>query len=164
MKDTSKPPWKADIFPEAQSDNYDKSLNHLKSLYGRLKRDPKLLLEYDAIFQEQLAKGIIEYVPNNQTKADKTHYLGHHGIVRKDHDTTKLRTVFYGSAKSEPSQLSLNDCLQLCENHMPSLLDTHSRFRTHEVAMTADIEKTFLQIEIKPANRDSLRFLWFDDI
>ena len=47
---------------------------------------------------------------------------------------------------------------------MPSLFETLLRFRCHPVAMTADIEKAFLQIEINPADRDSLRFLWYDDV
>ena len=136
----------------------------MKALHGRLKKDPKLLSEYDSIFQEQLGKGIIEYVPNSQASSEKTHYLCHHSVVRKDHYTTKLRIVFDGSAKSEPNQLSLNDCLQLDENYMPSLFDTLIRFRVHPVAMSADIEKAFLQIEINPADSDSLRLLWFDDI
>ena len=157
-------PWRSDISHESLSENYGMCLTRLKALQSRLKRDPKLFSEYDAIFQDQLDKGIIEHVPNNQVSAENTHYLCHHGVVRKDHETTKLRIVFDGSAKSEPNQLSLNDCLQLGENYMPSLFDTLLRFRVHAVAMTADIEKAFLQIEIRPSDRDSLRFLWFDDI
>ena len=34
------------------------------------------------------------------------------------------------------------------------------RFRVHEVALTADIEKAFLNIEIDPEHKDFLRFLW----
>ena len=47
---------------------------------------------------------------------------------------------------------------------MPLLFDTLIRFRTHPIAITADIEKAFLQIEINEADRDTLRFLWYDDI
>ena len=38
------------------------------------------------------------------------------------------------------------------------------RFRVHEVAVTTDIEKAFLNIEIDPGQRDFLRFLWLDDV
>ena len=129
-----------------------------------MKKDPKLFSEYNSIFQEQLDQGIIEYVPNKQGITENIRYLSHHGVVRKEHDTTKLPIVFDGSAKSRPNQLSLNDCLQLGDNYMPSFSDLLLRFRAHSVAMTSEIEKAFLQIEIKPADRDSLRFLWFDDI
>ena len=38
------------------------------------------------------------------------------------------------------------------------------KFRVHPVALTADVEKAFLQIQIKPDDRDMLRFLWLDDV
>ena len=38
------------------------------------------------------------------------------------------------------------------------------RFRLFPIAITADIEKAFLQIGIKETDRDYLRFLWVDDI
>ena len=38
------------------------------------------------------------------------------------------------------------------------------RFRVHEVAVTTDIEKAFLNIEIDPGHRDFLRFLWLDGV
>ena len=157
-------PWRSDLSNECLSDNYQMCLKRLGSLQYRLKQDPKLLEEYDSIFKEQLKNGIIEYVPENQLISEKTHFLCHHAVVRKDHDTTKIRIVFDGSAKSQPDKLSLNDSLELGENFMPSLFDTILRFRVYPVALTADIEKAFLQIGIKPADRDSLRFLWYDDV
>ena len=38
------------------------------------------------------------------------HYLPHRGVVREDHDTTKLRIIFDASAKIR-NELSLNDIL-----------------------------------------------------
>ena len=56
--------------------------------------------------------------------------------------------------------MSLNDCLKTGPNLIPKLLDILIRFRWHVVAVTADIEKAFLMVEIKPSDRDMLRFLW----
>ena len=47
---------------------------------------------------------------------------------------------------------------------MRPLFDTLLRFRLHCIAITADIEKALLPIEIKESDKDALRFLWFDDI
>ena len=59
---------------------------------------------------------------------------------------------------------SLNDCLHagpLLQNQLWSVL-TRNRF--HSVAVTGDIRKAFLQIKIRQAERDSLRFHWIKDV
>ena len=60
--------------------------------------------------------------------------------------------------------LSLNDRLETGGNYMPLLFEILIRFRTKPIALTADIEKAFLQIGINESDRDSLRFLWFEDV
>ena len=42
--------------------------------------------------------------------------------------------------------------------------DLRLRFRVLEVAVTANAEKSLLNIEIDPEHRDFLRFLWLDDV
>ena len=59
---------------------------------------------------------------------------------------------------------SLNDCLHVGPSLNPFLLDILLRFRVHEVAVTVDIEKAFLNIEIDSGHKDFLRFLWVDDV
>ena len=81
------------------------------------------------------------------------------GIVKQPN----FLAVFDRSAKTSKDDLSLNECLELGDNYMPPLFDTLLRFRLHCIAITTDIEKAFLQIEIKESDRDPLRFLWFDD-
>ena len=84
------------------------------------------------------------------------------GIVRTDKDTTKLCIVFDTSSKT--CNVSLNDCLLKGTNITPLILDIILRFRLFPIAITADIEKAFLQIGIKEINRDHLPFLRVDDI
>ena len=156
-------PWKPDL-DEPLSDNRTLCLNRLKSLHYRLKKDPELFNSYNGIFQEQLKAGIIERVPKEKENKGNVHFMPHHGVVRKDRQTSKLRIVFDGSARSAPHSLSLNDHLEIGPNFVPQLFDLLIDFRSHSIALTADIEKAFLQISIQETDRDYLRFYWFDDI
>ena len=58
---------------------------------------------------------------------------------------------------------SLNDCLHVGPSLSPLLLGILLRFRVLEVAVTADTEKSLLNIEIDPEH-NFLRFLWLDDV
>ena len=156
-------PWKDDISDPLPSD-YDLCHSRLKSVLFRLQKDPQLRQEYDAIIQEQLKSGIIEKVPEGTENKADVKFIPHHCVIRRDHDTTKVRIVFDGSARSSNDVLTLNDRLEVGPNYMPHLFDTLLRFRSHTIALTADIEKAFHQIEIKEADRDFLRFLWYDDV
>ena len=91
------------------------------------------------------------------------HYLPHHGVIRQDSETTKLRIVYDGSAKAVEDEYSLNDYLLTGSNSIPKLFNILIQFRWNPVAITADIEKAFLMISIKPSDRDFLCFLWIKD-
>ena len=43
-------------------------------------------------------------------------------------------------------------------------MDILLRFRASRIALTADIERAFLQIGVDERDQDVLRFLWFDDV
>jgi len=118
-----------------------------------------MLQEYDEVIQDQMKQGIVERVANSVGR-NSVHYLPHLPVVRTDRTTTKIRVVYDGSAKSNESNLSLNDCLHKGPNLIPKLFEVLIRFRNHRVALTADVEKAFLMIGIDEADRDMLRFLW----
>ena len=82
------------------------------------------------------------------------HYLPHHAVIRQDKQTTKVRIVYDGSAKSTPT-------LMTGPNMIPKLFNILVKFRWILIAVTADIEKAFLMIGIHPSDRDMLHFLWF---
>ena len=146
------------------SDDYDLFLARLKSVFNRLKGNPELLQEYDKIFKAQLEEGIIEKVPVNEYSLPNCHFISHHCVIRSDKTTSKVRIVFDGSACSRENSRSLNDKFDVGDIDMPSIFDILIRFRSHAIALTADIEKAFLRIGVKEADRNALRFLWFEDI
>ncbi|CAB3994168.1 Hypothetical predicted protein, partial [Paramuricea clavata] len=118
-------PWKEHhpLLP----DNYEMSRKRLWSLLERLKRDPEVLKEYDAVIKDQLTKGVVEIVQKEDIgELGKVHYIPHHAVIRRDKETTKLRIVYDASAKTS--------------------------------------EKASLMIAVSEADRNVLRFLWFDDV
>ena len=115
----------------------------MKSLHYRLKQNPELLSEYYNIFRDQLANGVIEHVPTREENQGTPHCLSHHGVVRRDRETTKGRVVFDGSTKSSKDDLSLTDCLELGDNYMPPLFDTLPHFHLNCIAITTSTKLSF---------------------
>ena len=142
-------------------DNYDLSLKRLKSQKVRLQKDPKLLKAYDEIFQEQLKLGILEEV-NEPGEMGNVTYLPHQAVIREHKSSTKLRIVFDPSAKIS-DQVSLNNVLYKGPCLTPLLYDVLLRFRAHPVAMIADVEKAYLQINVAEKHRDFFRCIWYKD-
>jgi hypothetical protein len=99
--------------------------------------------------------------PQVVPKAGNVHYLPHREVVRADKDTTKVRVVYDASAKTTGP--SLNECLYTGTSLTPLIFDILLRFRVHSVAMTADIEKAFLNVAVAEEHRDFLRLLWLND-
>ena len=150
-------PWKQSHPPLA--DHYNLCLKRLRGLLRRLQGDSKVLHEYDAIIKDQMQRGIVEIVEDDNPDEDrgKVHYMPHHAVVRHDKDTTKVRVVYDGSARSDGP--SLNDCLHAGPKFNQRIFDILLRFRLHRVAITADIEKAFLMVSVASKDRDVLRYV-----
>ena len=155
-------PWK-DYHPPLP-DNLELCRRRLSGLLRRLKQNPQLLSEYDSVIKDQMNKGIVEVVqdPSTDTCSDRIHYLPHHGVVRQDKTTSKLRIVYDASARTNGP--SLNSCLYTGPSFGQSIFDILVRFRLHSVALAGDIEKAFLMVSVMEKDRDSLRFLWTPDV
>ena len=156
-------PWKEQhkLLP----DNFENCVARLSSQLKRLKRDPEILKEYDSIIQDQLQSGIIEQVDHAKCPdVGKVHYLPHHGVVRRDALTTKLRVVFDASSRPAKDSPSLNDCLYSGPALTPTIFKVLLRFREKMIALVADIEKAFLNVRVSDEDRDVLRFLCIDSL
>ena len=101
------------------SDNYGLSVSRLRSLHYNLRKKPALLNEYDGIIQEQCKAGIVEWVPDEAPKDNEIqgiHFSPHHAVVRKDRETTKVRVVYDGSAKTIKNSRELRERITQAEN------------------------------------------------
>ena len=140
----------------------------MHNLLRRLRQNPTLLKQYDAVIQQQIEQGILEPVEFERGPVGQTpdqgpiHYLPHHAVTKRDSETTKVRIVYDASARSGGP--SLNDCLHVGPPFGQKILEILLRFRVHKVAAVADIEKAFLMISINERDRNVLRFIWIKDL
>ena len=148
------------------SDNYSLAQNRLVSLLKGLKSsETKLLNQYDNVIKEQLEPGVVEVIdkPEEEVVLGTVHYIPHKDVLKEDRATTKLRVVYDASAKSY-NEPSLNYCLLSGPVLTPLLFDILLRFRLPKIALIGDLETAFLDVEVKPEDRNLLRFLWIDDV
>lgn len=86
----------------------------------------------------------------------------HHGVIKNDSLTTKLRVVFNGFSKTENNK-SLNDDLHVGPSlqHEPIciLLD----FRIYRYIISAEITKMYRQILVHPDHRNYQLPIWWRD-
>ena len=154
-------PWKAGHGPIPC--NYTNSLVRLKSQVKKLKQVPDIFAKYDEVISEQVELGIVSKVTALE-KPERVSYLPHSAVVRENAETTKVRVVYDASCVDRQTGTSLNDCLHVGPPLSPLIFDILLRFRGMKVALVGDIEKAFLNIEVDPADRNCLRFLWLNDI
>ncbi|XP_069138142.1 uncharacterized protein [Argopecten irradians] len=156
----AKLPWRDDHSPLPT--NKEVARRRTESVINRLSKDPVMLKHYASIIYVQEQRGFVEKVENDQITSGKVHYIPHHP-VKKDSSTTPIRIVYDCSCQQSKDKPSLNDCLR---NDPPLLNDITSillKFRRKKFAVSAGIEKAFLQIELEEEDRDVTRFYWLKD-
>ena len=89
--------------------------------------------------------------------------IPHKPVVRATVESTKLRIVYDGSARASDGAPSLNDCLHAGPPLQNKLWSVLVRGRFNPVAVTGDFQKAFLQVRIREADRDAMRFHWRRD-
>ena len=141
--------------------NYNQVLHRFRSLTMKLKKDNELLNEYCKYMNTMNERNFMEKVPDDEIELHKgaTFYLSHHCVFHKQ--KKKLRVVFDCSMKT--AGVSLNDLLWKGPDLTNNLVGVLLRFRLNQIAVSADIEKMYHMIKLPKADRDFLRFLWFEN-
>ena len=105
------------------------------------------------VTQDQLDSSIVEIVdqeePALKLRIRKVCYLPYHEVVHLDKSTTKVRVVFDASCTRR-----LNDSLYACPPRSALIFDVLLRFHAQKTALTADIEKAFLNVAVSKDHRD----------
>ena len=87
----------------------------------------------------------------------KEWYLPHHPVLNPN-KPGKVRRVCNAAAKYK--DVCLNDKLLAGPDLLHGLIGTIFIFRERPIALTADIESMFLQVQVPDRDKNCLRFLW----
>ena len=139
-------------------ESYSIAKKQLLSLKRRFAKNPKFKENYTTVIQESIDLGHMSVVENSDKKSG--FFMPHHAVFKESSSTTKTRVVLNGSAESSTG-VSLNDTLMVGPTLQNSIFVLHLRFRLHNIALTADIEKMYKQILVRPSDRKYQRILWF---
>ena len=155
-------PWIGDV-PELRP-NYSIALGRMRSTLKKLREQPELLKSYNDVMQSQIESGILEPVDGTAYTPFRIHYLPHQPVVKVSSTTTKLRIVIDPSAKQSKHDVSLNDCLfrgnVYAGQGTKEISAIIARVRLATGLLTLDLEKAFLQMELRESDRDVTRLFW----
>lgn len=130
----------------------------LDQLWQRLERDPVMKSLYQEFLYEYRALNHMVEVAENEDE-ETGYYLPHHGVLRPESQTTKLRVVFNASAKTSSGN-SLNDLLSKGGIIQEDLFSILTRFRKHQFAFSTDIKKMFRMIKLNHSQVKLQKILW----
>jgi len=142
--------------------NLNNAVARFKGLERRFLRDSTYYNEYKKFIDEYESLGHMTEIKNIDTSFNFCYYLPHHGVIKEDSTTTKLRVVFDASCKSETG-LSLNDTFLIGPTVQTELYDLIIKFLTKPIAMKADIAKMYRQITVNESHRNYQRIIWRDN-
>lgn len=146
--------------PEVLGDSKQLAMKRFLSLEKRLLKNPQLRSSYNNFMTEYEQLGHMS--SSASSEANVSCYLPHHGVLKEDSLTTKLRVVFDGSAPTD-NGISLNDIQHTGPNLQQDLISILIRFRMHNYVFTADIAKMYRQIEVRKEDKALQKILWRAD-
>ncbi|XP_024891843.1 uncharacterized protein LOC112467443, partial [Temnothorax curvispinosus] len=135
------------------------AVNRFRALERRFKADKEFKANYSKFMQDYLANGYMKLIKQPFPVDGPVFYLPHHGVLKSDSTTTKLRVVFDGSAK-DLNGVSLNQMLRSGPKLQSDIVVILLMFRLGLVALTADVRQMFLQILVELGQCDYQRIVW----
>ena len=112
-----------------------------------------------------MQSGIIQQVDcTKRPDVGGVYYLPHHGVLRREALTAKLRDVFVESSKLSNDSPSLNECLYSGPALNPTIFNVLLRSRDKRIALVGDFEKAFFSVGVAEEDRDVPRFVWVDSL
>ncbi|XP_031351735.1 uncharacterized protein LOC116177021 [Photinus pyralis] len=140
-------------------DTFTMAYRSFKSLETRLIKNPELYNLYSEFMRNYLENGHMTLIASDEPKPIHSCYLPHHGVIKVEKTTSKVRVVFNASAKGSKG-ISLNDTLLPGPKLQADLSGILVKFRVFPIIFLADIKQMYLQIQLTPEHRDYQRLIW----
>ncbi|XP_011859870.1 PREDICTED: uncharacterized protein LOC105557283 [Vollenhovia emeryi] len=144
-------------------DSKTKAIRVMTSLSKRLLSKNLYSQLYSDFMEEYKKMQHMTPVDDQGSEPQHCFYLPHHGVLRENSKTTKLRVVFNGSSNTTTG-LSLNDLLYKGAKLQTELFDVLLWFRKFPYVFSSDMEKMYQQINIHPEDWKFQRILWNDQV
>ncbi|GFU68674.1 uncharacterized protein TNCV_308891 [Trichonephila clavipes] len=144
--------------PNCLGESRDIALKRLNALWTRLIRDPQYLKLYRYFIHEYNQLGHMKEVVAEHDNSEVAYYMPHHGVLRPEKSTTKLRVVF-NATNPTSNGLSLNSIQYnggLIQNDLFTIM---IKFRENSYAFTADVKMMYRMILIHESQQPLLRIL-----
>ncbi len=140
-------------------DVHQQVLQRTEQLKRKFKKDPDFHEKYTLAMNDTLDKGYAEPVPEDQKNRNdgKIWYIPHFGVSQPQKQ--KIRIVY--DCAAEYGGKALNKELLQGPDLTNGLIGVLMRFRQEQVAIKSDIEAMFYQVQVRPDDRDLLRFYWW---
>ncbi|VEN44957.1 unnamed protein product [Callosobruchus maculatus] len=148
-------PLKGD--PSTLGDSRSLATKRFFQLEKRLLKNENLKTLYVDFLDEYERLGHMCRVDNPEE--ENGYYMPHHGVLRENSISTKLRVVFNASSPGTTG-ISLNDIQMVGPTVQDELISIILRFRLHKIILSADIRMMYRQILVQPEHRKLQRILW----
>lgn len=109
-------------------ESYNRALNRFHSSERSLSRNSERKTQYCEFMREYENLG--HMTEDKNASLNDGYFIPHHSVVKQSSLTTKLRVVFYASAKTTSGR-SLNDKLMIGPNIQEDIFPLLVRFRSH---------------------------------
>ncbi|XP_062714400.1 uncharacterized protein LOC134291107 [Aedes albopictus] len=138
------------------------AIKRLMGMERRFAANPELKAMYAEFIREYLELGHMKQVEQDAGEEVRRYFLPHHAVLKPDSTTTKLRVVFDASCQTSTG-VSLNDALMVGPVVQDDLSSICLRFRTHQIAVNADIAKMYRMIRVQPQDYPLQSIKWRND-
>lgn len=147
----------------ALGDSFHFALKRFLNLEKKLHNNLSLFSEYQKFIHDYISLNHGHYVDIElyDFNKDAVYFLPHHAVLRPESKTTKLRTVFDASMKTN-KRVSLNDLLLNGPTVQRDLFDILLLFRLGQYTFTTDIKQMFRNVRLTTEHTSLQNILWRD--